>query len=277
MALPSTVALDGRAVFGVLFVAFGLIDTSVEAAADRGDVIVKGLGGPVTGKSPRSTYVRCPRRSSIPHHEGSSAEPDLTTGSGGGGGGPPRRPPFAGGLGGDDSVAGAERRVAEVLRLGRPGSAGAPSGSPAADVEPARGPAAKIPLKPPNNRHNLNNIRPKSPAKDKNTVVLPGTDVAGDLDGISAGRARWVEETSRYEINGRTYAVESTGTVFPDSGPGLVNLSRSEYKVLRQLIGADGDVGAARDALRRDPSIGDTDWPAALEVFRHHKSYKGEA
>lgn len=139
------------------------------------------------------------------------------------------------------------------------------------------GPAAKIPLKPPNNRHNLNNIRPKSPAKEKNTVVLPSTDVAGDLEGISTGRGRWVEENSRYEINGRTYAVESTGTVFPDSGPGLVNLSRSEYKALKQLIGADGDIDAARDALRRDPSINDADWPAALEVFKHHKSYKGEA
>jgi hypothetical protein len=107
--------------------------------------------------------------------------------------------------------------------------------------------------------------------------VLPGTDVAGDLAGISAGRGRWVEETSRYEINGRTYAVESTGTVFPEAGPGFVKLSRSEYKVLKQLIGSDGDFDAAQDALRRDPSISDADWPAALEVFKHHKSYKGEA
>jgi len=82
----------------------------------------------------------------------------------------------------------------------------------------------------------------RSPAKDKNTVVLPGTDVAGDLAGISAGRGKWIERTNRYEINGRTYAVESTGTVFPDSGPGFVKLSRSEYKVLRQLIGSDGDI-----------------------------------
>ena len=217
-------------------------------------------------------------RSHTPHHEGSSAEPERTArGGGSGGGGPPRRRPPAGGLGDDDSVAGAQRRVAEVLRLGRPGSAGASSGSPAEGAELVKGPAAKISLKPPNSRHNLNNVRPKSPAKDKNTVVLPGTDVAGDLAGIAAGRGRWVEETSRYEINGRTYAVESTGTVFPDSGPGLVNLSRSEYKVLKQLIGSDGDVDAARDALRRDPSISDADWPAALEVFKSHKSYRGEA
>jgi len=213
-------------------------------------------------------------RSHTPHHEGSSAKPEPVAGSGGV---PPRRPPSAGGLDGDDSVAGAQRRIAKVLGLGRPGSAGASSASTAEDTGPVRGPAAKIPLKPPNNRHNLNNIRSKSPAKEKNTVVLPGTDVAGDLEGISAGRGRWVEETSRYEINGRTYAVESTGTVFPDSGPGLVNLSRSEYKVLKQLIGADGDINAARDALRRDPSISDADWPTALEVFKHHKSYKGEA
>jgi hypothetical protein len=74
-------------------------------------------------------------------------------------------------------------------------------------------------LKPPNDRHNLDNIRMGSRAKDKNTVVLPGTDVADDLAGISAGRGKWIEQTNRYQINGRTYAVESTGTVFPDSGP----------------------------------------------------------
>jgi hypothetical protein len=217
-------------------------------------------------------------RSHTPHHEGSSAEPEHSAqGGGGGGGDPPGRRPLAGGADGDDSMAAAEKRVAKALRLGRSGSKGASSGSLAEGASPVKGPAAKIPLRPPNNRHNLNNIRPKSPAKDKNTVVLPGTDVAGDLADISAGRAKWVEETSRYEINGRTYAVESTGTVFPDSGPGFVNLSRSEYKVLKQLIGADGDFGAAREALRRDPSISGADWPAALEVFRHHKSYKGEA
>lgn len=67
------------------------------------------------------------------------------------------------------------------------------------------------------------------------------------------------------------------GLSFPTRGPGFVNLSRSEYKVLKQLIGSVGDLGAAQEALRRDPSISDTDWPAALEVFRHHKSYEGDA
>jgi hypothetical protein len=140
-----------------------------------------------------------------------------------------------------------------------------------------QGPAGKIPLKPPNSRHNLDSIRPKNPTKDKNTIVLPGTDVSADLADISAGRGTWIAESSRYEVNGRTYGVESTGTVFPVSGPGFVNLSRTEYKVLKQLIGSDGDVGAARSALSRDPSVSDADWRSALEVFKQHKSYKGGA
>lgn len=212
-------------------------------------------------------------RSHTPHHE--EPEPPAS-GAGGSGGDPPRRrPPGLAAGGGDDSVAAAEERIGRIARLGRPGAsaAGSTTGAP----QPIRGPAAKIPLKPPNSRHNLNNIRPKNPAKDRNTVVLPGTDVAGDLADITAGRATWSDKFSRYEVNGRTYAVESTGTVFPVSGPGLVNLSRSQYKVLKQLIGSDGNVDAARNALRRDPSITDADWPAALEVFRHHKSYKGGA
>ena len=54
-------------------------------------------------------------------------------------------------------------------------------------------------------------------------------------------------------------------------------LTRSEYKVLQHLMGSDGDIATAREALRRDPSVRDADWQSALEVFRHHKRYKGEA
>jgi uncharacterized protein YukE len=161
-------------------------------------------------------------------------------------------------------------KIKELLRrlMGRSGE---PTGGP------VHGPAGKVPLKPPNNRHNLNNIRPSNPTKDRNTVVLPGTDVAKDLDDVAAGRATWNAKGNCYEVNGRSYGVEGTGTVYPISGPGFVNLSRSEYKVLKQLIGSDGDVTAAREALRRDPSVSEADWTAALDVFKYHKSYKGGA
>jgi hypothetical protein len=198
----------------------------------------------------------------IPHDEGSASHSGQSAG---------------GRDGGAHSIAAAQAEVASVARLGRPGGGSASRGAAARAAGPVQGPAATIPLKPPNNRHNLDSIRPKNPAKEKNTIVLPGTDVAADLADISAGRGTWNAETNRYEVNSRTYVVESTGTVFPVSGPGLVNLSRSEYKVLKQLIGADGNINTARDALRRDPSVSDADWRSALEVFKHHKSYKGGA
>ena len=162
-------------------------------------------------------------------------------------------------------------KIKELLRrlMGRSGEPKEPT------PEPATGPAGKVPLKPPNNRHNLNSVRPNSPSKARNTIVLPGTDVAKDLDDIAAGRAKWDPDRNCYEVNGRSYGVEGTGTVYPISGPGFVNLSRSEYKILKQLIAADGDINTAREALRRDPSVSDADWAAALEVFKHHKSYKG--
>jgi hypothetical protein len=95
------------------------------------------------------------------------------------------------------------------------------------------------------------------------------------LDDIAAGRATWNAERNCYEVNGRSYGVEASGTVYPISGPGFVNLSRSEYKVLKQMIASEGDLNAAREALRRDPSVGEGDWKAALNVFKYHNSYKG--
>ncbi|GAA0516677.1 hypothetical protein Ade02nite_25150 [Paractinoplanes deccanensis] len=193
-----------------------------------------------------------------------------TQGGGGGGGDPPQRRTAAGGADDAGNVAAAQERVAMMATVGRPGA-------PSSLTAPIKGPAAKMPLREPNNRHILNSIRPKSPAKGKNTIVLPGTDVAGDLAQISAGHATWNPTSNRYKVNGRTYAVEDTGTVIPVSGPGFVDLSRPAYKVLKQLIGSNGDIDAARRALARDPAIGDAEWRSALDVFQHHKSYRGEA
>jgi hypothetical protein len=138
------------------------------------------------------------------------------------------------------------------------------------------GPAAHTPLKPPNNRHNLDSIGKGSPAKEKNTVVLPGTDVQKDLDDIAAGRGTWNAATNRYEVNGRTYGVEMpSGTTFPVDGPGIVNLGRQEYKALQEMIKAGGDLDAAWKAIERNPHINQSEWDAALAVFKHHKHYRG--
>nr|WP_146218454.1 hypothetical protein [Micromonospora acroterricola] len=111
--------------------------------------------------------------------------------------------------------------------------------------------------------------------KEVNTVVLPGTDVAKDLDDIAAGRARWDPDRQRYEVNGRTYAVEPSGTVFPEAGPGLEQLSRAEYGALKEYISAGGDIEKAEAAMARNPFLTEAAQERALDVFRNHKSYRG--
>ncbi|GIM96065.1 hypothetical protein [Paractinoplanes toevensis] len=113
-----------------------------------------------------------------PPHGGTPDQPPQS--GGGGGGDPPKRRTTTGGAADEpDNVAAAQARVAHLAQGGRPGESRrlTPSGSMS-----ALGPAAKIPLLPPNPRHNLNSIRPD------NSVVLSGTDVAANLAEISAGR-----------------------------------------------------------------------------------------
>ncbi|MEV0216456.1 hypothetical protein [Micromonospora sp. NPDC050695] len=76
-------------------------------------------------------------------------------------------------------------------------------------------------------------------------------------------------------MNGRTYAVEPSGTVFPEAGPGLTQLNRAEYGTLKEYIAAGGDIEKARAAIDRNPFLTEAAQERAPEVFRHHKSYRG--
>ncbi|MEU4205538.1 hypothetical protein AB0F64_37200, partial [Streptomyces sp. NPDC026294] len=98
-------------------------------------------------------------------------------------------------------------------------------------------------LKAPHPRHTWGGIK-RGPAKEDNTVILPGYNqaVKDEISEIAAGKAAWNAERQVYEINGRSYAVEPSGTVFPVSGPGLTNLSRAEYGALGAIMRANGDV-----------------------------------
>lgn len=198
--------------------------------------------------------------------------PSPDSGDGGGDPPQPRRPTT-----GSDPRSITEAQT-QVTNKAEAGHLGAKRRADAGGSRAVSGPAATTPLRPPNAlRHNLNSVKLNSRSKDKNTIVLPGTDVAGDLADISAGRGTWDSVTNQYRVNGRTYGVEPGGTTFPVDGPGFVRLERSPYKVLKNLIGNDGDIGATREALRQDPSVSEADWTIALEVFQHHKSYRGGA
>ncbi|MCD5349533.1 hypothetical protein [Kineosporia mesophila] len=170
--------------------------------------------------------------------------------------------------------AGVEAEYREALNLGEAEGDG-PSGSTTSGSRRPDGPAAQ---RSPNSRHLLNRIGRRSPQKNRNTLVLPDVDVSADLQDIQEGRARWNRTTSRYETpGGRTYGVEEpSGTVFPDSGPGFIHLGRHEYHALKHYIQADGDRRKAEEAMTFFPALTESVQRRAYEVFKHHKSFRGE-
>lgn len=152
------------------------------------------------------------------------------------------------------------------------------SGTESPDSQnPVEGPAANIDPRPPNQRHNLNSIRGNSRAKEENTVILPGTDVTGDIADIKAGNATWNAETQQYEVNGRTYGMETPlGTLYPVSGDGFVNLNRAEYQMLKMMMGSNGDLDRVKQQTEQNPFLNDPSvWNNALDVFQQSNRYQG--
>jgi hypothetical protein len=111
-----------------------------------------------------------------------------------------------------------------------------------------KGPAAGKVLKRPHSRHTPGGAAHAGKhVEKKNSVILRGysKQVDADIEGIANGQAKYIKETDRYEINGRTYGIEPSGRVYPDSGPGIAVLDRNEYAALQQIAQAKGDVSAA--------------------------------
>jgi hypothetical protein len=123
-----------------------------------------------------------------------------------------------------------------------PGAGTPPPGPPWPVREGVSGPAQNKQLKPPNPRHTVAGAR-HGEVKPRNSVILRGNEAAvrEDIKGIAAGDAVWDEQRSRYLINGRSYDVHANGTVYPMSGPGIVELDRNEYAALQQLAKAGGN------------------------------------
>lgn len=115
-------------------------------------------------------------------------------------------------------------------------------GPPWPVAEGTPGSARNKSLKPPNNRHTVAGAK-TGQVRPKNSVVLRGNEqaVRDDVRKIAAGEAVWNPRTNNYEINGRSYGVEPSGTVYPVSGTGIVNLDRNEYLALKEIAKADGD------------------------------------
>ncbi|MEW1866548.1 hypothetical protein AB0399_40315 [Streptomyces sp. NPDC088194] len=138
-----------------------------------------------------------------------------------------------------------------LMRTGE-GGAG-PGKGPFPVSESVKGPAKGKSLRLPNKRHTISGAASGNIDKE-NTVILRGCEqqVNQDIADIAAGRAEFRAKTNLYEINGRTYRVKDTGTVFPCSGTGLVELDRNEYAALQQISKAKGNAESVQ-AFVKDP------------------------
>ena len=150
--------------------------------------------------------------------------------------------------------------------IAEPSAAGAASQEPL----PLKGPVASMPPTRVGKRHLFGQIRMSSPAKERNTVVLPGVDTDADIAAIKNGHAEYVR-ANLYRVNGRLYGLETpSGTVYPVRGKGFVELDKLEYTALKGLLAYGGD----RAAAERDPKIArfsrhlsDKTWETARNVF----------
>jgi len=88
------------------------------------------------------------------------------------------------------------------------------------------------------------------------------TELIRQGHGEPLGNARW-------QINGRTYVREDTpaGTLYPESGPGIVTLSRAQFRVLTILAKYNGYTEEAAHELARNPEIDDRAVEVAVSLY----------
>jgi hypothetical protein len=101
-------------------------------------------------------------------------------------------------------------------------------------------------------------------------MALPGIDVAGEIELINQGYGKRVGD-SRYEINGRVYAVKPDGAAYPESGAGIVSVSRPVFLALRLLLEHGGRTDAFNRATERDPTYTEDVIREALDLFALRK------
>ncbi|MBC3844449.1 hypothetical protein GXW82_42905 [Streptacidiphilus sp. 4-A2] len=130
------------------------------------------------------------------------------------------------------------------------------------------GPAGGKTLRPPNARHTVAGAK-SGEVKAENSVILRGQggEINDDIAQIADGRATFDGATNNYGINGRLYRVEPSGTVYPVSGPGIVQLDRNEYAALQGIAKSGGDMDRFASSFGRNPRFTPQIVQKALAVY----------
>ncbi|MGI5211547.1 hypothetical protein [Plantactinospora sp. CA-290183] len=197
-------------------------------------------------------------------------------GGSGDGGNVPRQRGRSGGV--PANVARAQDDVGEVARRGRQGGGGQSSGTGSGSGrgrqsfrggDDVPGPARGRELRMPHPRHTVSGAR-SGAVKDPSTVYLRGYEnvARDDVAQIAAGNATWDTERQQYHVNGRSYGVESSGTVFPVSGEGMAKLTGNEYAALKEIAKAGGDLSQAQQLTMHPRFVNNPDAVAkAKEIY----------
>lgn len=92
--------------------------------------------------------------------------------------------------------------------------------------------------------------------------------MALDTDLIRRGHADSLDN-NRWRINGRVYVREGTqkGTLYPESGTGIVTLNRFEFRAPRILVRYNGYTEEAVRELEQNPKITRKTIEKARDVF----------
>lgn len=117
-------------------------------------------------------------------------------------------------------------------------------------------------------RHALESINRNSRPKNRNSVVLPGIDTGGETELIRQGYGDSLGN-NRWRTNGRVYVRKGNerGTLYPESGEGVRNLSRFEFKALVLLITFGGYTEGAQRQFARDDLLTVDVVLVALELY----------
>jgi uncharacterized protein DUF4157 len=139
-----------------------------------------------------------------------------------------------------------------------------PATSPKSETGGASSTSSEVAtLRGPARRHWAATVNQSTVAKNLNTVIEPGVDVAGDVAGIQTGKAARVN--GNYVIDGRTYGVHD-GTLYPISGPGFHQLNRGAFQALG-VLNKFGNTPQAHGILGRMKNVGPVELDAALKAW----------
>jgi hypothetical protein len=128
------------------------------------------------------------------------------------------------------------------------------------------------PVKAPAARHYINRISTSTVAKEKTTLIKPGTPVGDDMNAIRNGRA--IRDGERFTVNGRTYQMKPNGTMFPVEGDGFVPpVSRGVIFALNAYARYNG-INETSEYEATMASVSEEDRERAREIWSLRERYR---